>query len=537
MMKAITEEKPFVYSCSGCSSTAQMANYLAVQLDRRGMAEMSCIAGVGGNVKRMVRTARSGRRIITIDGCPLACAKACLCNHKIVPDIHLELTSFGVSKRNHEDFDIDEANLLLKKVEALISEKNTKISLWDLHVHETILNKDFILKADKLSENYSGIIIKEVVDKKQLRAFIDFPYRLYRGNKYYVPQLKRDIEDTFNKRVNPAFDFCEAKYWLAYKGDKVVGRIAGIINYAFIEKWGKKYIRFGWMDFEEDEEITKALLMQVEMWGREKGMTAVHGPLGFTNFDYAGLLIEGFDQLGTFATIYNYPYYPLFIERAGYKREVDWVEYKIKLPEVMPEKLEKIAAIVQKRYQLNVVEGATTKEIISYAKDIFRLVNSAYADLYGMVPLTDKQVEYSIRKYLSFIRADFVSLVLDKDSALAAFGITMPSLSAALKKAKGNLYPFGFIHLLNAFKKNNLADLCLVAVRKDLQGKGVNALLMHQLTRSYIKNGVEYAESNPELELNTKVQAIWEYYDAEKHKRRRCYVKYLQPLNYEKSKL
>jgi len=374
-----------------------------------------------------------------------------------------------------------------------------------------------------------SIIIKEVVNKKQFRAFIDFPYRLYQGNKYYVPQLRKDIEDTFSKSKNPAFEFCEVKYWLAYKGDKVVGRIAGIINYAFIEKWKNKYMRFGWIDFEEDEEIAKALLDQVEIWAKGKGMTAVHGPLGFSNFDYAGLLIEGFNQLGTFATIYNYPYYPLFIERAGYSKDVDWVEYKIKVPEVMSEKLVKIASIVEKRYNLSVVKARTTKDILPYAKDIFRLINSAYADLYGMVALNEKQIEYNTRKYLSFIRADFVSLVLDKNAELAAFGITMPSLSVALQKAKGNLYPFGFVHLLKAFRRNTLVDLYLVAVRKDLQGKGVNALLMNEMARSYIKNGIEFAESNPELELNTKVQSIWEYYDAVQHKRRRCYIKYLQP--------
>jgi len=527
MMKTITEEKPLVYSCSGCSSSAQMSNYLAVQLDRMGVAEMSCIAGIGGNVKNLLRTALAGRKIIAIDGCPLACSKACLGNYKIIPDIHFELTGLGVSKRQHEDFDSEEANRLLKKVEALISERNTKMSLRNLHIPKTILYRNSFLKPGVLSVKSRSIIIKEVVNKKQLRAFIDFPYRLYKGNRYYVPQLKKDIEDTFNKNKNPAFEFCESRFWLAYKEDNVVGRIAGIINYAFIEKWKNKYMRFGWIDFEEDEEIAKALLGQVEMWSKEKGMTAVHGPLGFTNFDHAGLLIEGFNQLGTFAAIYNFPYYPLFVERAGYHKDVDWVEYKIKLPKVIPEKLEKIAAIVQKRYHLRVVKAGTTKDIMSYAKDILRLINSAYADLYSMVALTEKQIEYNTRKYLSFIRADFVSLVLDKNGELAAFGITMPSLSVALQKAKGSLYPFGFIHILKAFKKNNLADLCLVAVRKDLQGKGVNALLMYQLTRSYIKNRIEYAESNPELEENTKVQSIWEYYDAVQHKRRRCYIKWL----------
>lgn len=527
MMKTIAEKKPLVYSCSGCSSAAQMANYLAIKMDRAGVAEMSCIAGVGGNVKKMVHKALSGRKIITIDGCPLACSRECLGNHNIIPDMQFELTNFGVSKKQHEDFDIDEANQLLMKMKALISETNTKISLREFQASETPLDGNLILNPTSLTKKSSGIIIKEVVNKNQLSKFIDFPFRLYQGNKYYVPQLKKDIEDTFSKNKNPAFEFCEAKYWLAYKGNKVVGRIAAIINHAFIEKWKNRYMRFGWMDFEEDEKITKALLEQVEMWAKEKGMTAVHGPLGFTNFDYTGLLIDGFDKLGTFATIYNYPYYPLFIERAGYIKDVDWVEYMIKLPKVVPEKLEKIAAIVQKRNHLRVVNAVTTKDKLSYAKEIFALINSTYANLYGTVDLTDKQIEYNTHKYLTFIRADFVSLVLDKNGELAAFGITMPSLSLALQKAKGSLYPFGFIHVLKAFKKNNLADLCLIAVRKDLQGKGVNAILMNELTKSHIKNGIEYAESNPELEENTKVQSIWEYYETEQHKRRRCYIKNL----------
>ncbi|GEM_PF-18407 len=527
MLKAITEETPLVYSCSGCSSAAQMANYLAVKMDRSGTAEMSCIAGVGGRVKKLVRTARSGRKIIVIDGCPLACSKACLAHYNIIPDMHFQLAAFGVKKKQHEDFDIAEANYLLKKMEELINESNAKISLQELQSPEIILDGDSVTYPAAPPEKCADLIIKEVTTPKQLREFIDFPYRLYQGNKYYVPQLKKDIKDTFSKSRNPAFAFCEAKYWLAYRGDKVVGRIAAVINHAFIEQWGNKYMRFGWMDFEEDEEIAKKLLGQVEMWAKEKSMTAVHGPLGFTNFDYAGMLIDGFDEVGTFATIYNHPYYPYFMEKAGYSKDVDWVEYKIKVPEVMPEKLEKIAAIVQKRNHLRVLHAVATRDILSYAKDIFALINSAYADLYGMVALTNKQIEYNTRKYLAFIRPEYVSLVLDKTGELAAFGITMPSLSHALQKAGGHLYPFGFYHILKSFKKNNLADLCLVAVRKDLQGKGVNAIIMKELTKSYIKNGIKYAESNPELEENTKVQSLWEYYDTVQHKRRRCYIKYL----------
>lgn len=402
---------------------------------------------------------------------------------------------------------------------------------------QPILDRKLYLKSAASSGPVSTVIIKEVTEKQQLKAFIDFSYNLYKGNKYYVPQLKKDVQDTFNQKKNPAFEFCEIKYWLAYKDDKVVGRIAGIINHSFIKKWNNKYMRFGWMDFEADEAIAKALLNQVEMWAAEKGMDAVHGPLGFTNFDYAGLLIEGFDQLGTFATLYNYPYYADFVENAGYSKDVDWVEYKIKLPKTIPEKLEKIAGIVQKRYGFRVLEATTKADVMLYAKDIFRLINNAYAGLYGMVEMNDKQIDYNINKYLSFIRPDFVSLVLDKNGELAAFGITMPSLSLALQKANGSLYPFGFLHLLKAFKKNTLADLCLVAVRKDLQGKGANALLMLQMNRSYIRNNIAYAESNPELEQNTKVQSLWEYFDAVQHKRRRCYIKFLNPSKNENQPL
>lgn len=392
----------------------------------------------------------------------------------------------------------------------------------DSSIDNTLFSKSPILSAAT-----APVIIKEVLTKKQLKEFIDLPYRLYKGNKYYLPQLKKDVKATFDKSINPAFDFCEAKYWLAYKNNKLVGRIAAVINYSFIEKWQNKYMRFGWIEFEQDSNIAKALLNKVEEWAMEKGMSAVHGPLGFTNFDYAGLLIDGFDQLGTFATIYNYPYYASFIENAGYKKDVDWLEFKIKLPERMPEKLEKIARIVEKRLDLKVVKIGSKKDVIPYAKELFTLMNASYAELYGMVPLNERQIAYNTKKYLGFIRPDFVSLVLDKSGALAAFGITMPSMALALQKAKGHLFPFGIFHILKAFRKNDLGDLALIAVRKDLQGKGVNALLMHDLTKSYIKNGIKYAESNPELETNTKVQSLWEYYDTVQHKRRRCFIKHL----------
>ena len=371
------------------------------------------------------------------------------------------------------------------------------------------------------------IVIKEVVNKKQLKDFINFPYRLYKNHPYFVPPLRFDEAATLRKDKNPAFDYCEARYWLAYKNNTIVGRIAGIFNKAYIEKWKNNWLRFGWIDFEKDENIAKALITEVENWAKEKGMTAVHGPMGFTDLDHEGMLVAGFDQLGTLATIYNYPYYPAFLEKLGYTKDVDWVEYKITLPKIVPENLAKIASIVERRFNLQIVQARKAKDILPYAKDIFTLINSAYSDLYGVVPLTEKQIQNYTKQYFSFIRTDFVPLVLNKEGKLIAFGITMPSLSIALQKSGGSLFPFGFYHKLRALKKNNLADLYLVAVDKDYQGKGVNAMLMHELAKTYLKNGILHAESNPELEMNKKVQSFWHHFDAVQHKRRRCYIKQL----------
>ncbi|MBS1559087.1 MAG: hypothetical protein JST69_10220 [Bacteroidetes bacterium] len=370
-----------------------------------------------------------------------------------------------------------------------------------------------------------SLLVKEVSTSQELKDFVNFPYHLYKGNPYYVPPLRFDELNTLRKEKNPAFDYCEARYWLAYKDGHVVGRIAGILNHAFIEKWGKNYLRFGWFDFIDDRNVAEVLLAKVESWAREINMEAVHGPMGFTDLDHEGMLVEGFDRVGTLATIYNHPYYPKYIEEIGYKKEADWVEYLIHLPKQVPENLVRIASLVKKRCQLQVVKLRKAKDVLPYAKEVFQLINIAYADLFGVVPLTDKQIEYYTQQYFSFIKTDFISLITDHDGKLAAFGITMPSLSMALQKANGSLFPFGIFHLLKALRKNNIIDLYIVAIRPDLQGKGVNAILIDELTKSCIKHGIEYAETNPELEKNTKVQAMWDYFKTEQHKRRRCYFK------------
>jgi ribosomal protein S18 acetylase RimI-like enzyme len=372
-----------------------------------------------------------------------------------------------------------------------------------------------------------NIVIEEVKNARQLREFIDFPIRLYRDSPYYVPALRFDEKRTLRKDKNPAFDHCEARYWLAYKQGRVVGRIAGIWNKAYIDKWSHRYMRFGWMDFEEDQAIVRALIGEVEAWARELQMTAVHGPMGFTDLDHEGMLVEGFDLPGTLATIYNHSYYPDLLEKAGYRKDVDWVEYRIKVPENIPAELERVSALVEQRFRLHLVKARRAKDILPYAKEIFDLINTTYAHLYGVVPLTDRQVRYYTQQYFSFIRTDFVPLIIDEKGKLIAFGITMPSLTVALQKAKGSLFPLGFSYVLRALKKNDVADLYLVAVDKAWQGRGVVAMLMREVTKTYIANGIKYAESNPELETNRNIRTLWEHYEVVQHKRRRSFIKFL----------
>ncbi len=383
----------------------------------------------------------------------------------------------------------------------------------------------------------TDLSVKEVTNLRELRAFIRFPNKLYRGNPYWVPALFMDDYQTFRRDKNPAFDYCDARYWLAYRGREIVGRIAAIYNRAHIEKWRQPYMRFGWVDFVDDPAVSAALFAQVEAWAREKGLAAVHGPLGFTDLDREGMLVEGFEELGTMATFYNYPYYPVHLERLGYVKDVDWVEYEMTVtPEPNPT-IARIADLAKRRYGLRLLQVRDKKELLrprvekglpSYAHELFEVLNDEYRHLYGVVPLTERQVEYYIKLYFSLISLDFVPLVVDENDRLVAFGITMPSLSKALQKADGRLFPFGFIHLLRALRKAERADAYLVAVRSEYQGKGVNAILMDAVHRLYIQRGIAKVESNPELETNQNVQGQWKYYDVRQHKRRRCFVKYLE---------
>lgn len=373
-----------------------------------------------------------------------------------------------------------------------------------------------------------GITIKQVSTKKELHQFIRFNYKLYKDNAYSVPDLYDDMLNTFNKKKNAAFEFCEAEYFIAYKDGKPVGRVAGIINHKANETWKKKEVRFGWIDFIDDLEVSSALIKAVEAWGKKKGMEDIQGPLGFTDFDAEGMLVEGFDQLSTMATIYNYPYYPEHMEKLGFEKDADWVEYKIYIPDAIPDKHKRISDLIQRKYNLKIKKYTSAKKIAKdYGQAIFELMNEAYAPLYGFASLSQKQIDQYVKMYLPIVDLKMVTLITDEEDSLIAVGISMPSLSKALQKAHGRLLPFGWFHLLKALflKHSKVLDLLLVAVKPEYQNKGVNALLFSDLIPVYKKMGFEYAESNPELELNGKVQAQWEYFKTEQHKRRRAFTK------------
>ena len=373
-----------------------------------------------------------------------------------------------------------------------------------------------------------GIIIKKVSSKQELKTFIRFNYELYKNNPYSVPDLYDDMLNTFSQKKNAAFEFCEADYFLAYKDGKVAGRVAAIINHRANETWNKKEVRFGWIDFIDDMEVSSALLKQVEEWGKERGMEAMVGPLGFTDLDAEGMLIEGYDQLSTMSTIYNYPYYPVHMEKLGFEKEADWVEFKLMVPDKLPDKFVRISEIILQKYNLK-IKKLKRKEIKekNYGQKIFDLINEAYAPLYGFSKMTQGQINQYIKMYLPLIDLRMVSLVENEQGELVAVGISMPSLSKALQKAKGRMLPFGWYHLLKALfiKKPKILVLLLVGVKPEYQSKGVNALLFYDLVPIYQQMGFEYGESNPELEVNKKVQAQWSAFESVQHKRRRAFRK------------
>ena len=377
----------------------------------------------------------------------------------------------------------------------------------------------------------SNISIKRVTNRKELEQFVQFYYDLYRGNDCAVPFLYSDEMDTLRKDKNPSFECCDAEYFMAYKDGKMVGRVAGIINRRANERWDRKLVRFGWFDFVDDTEVSEALLRCVEDWGREQGMTEIAGPLGFIDTDREGMLIEGFDELSTMYVNYNYPYYPHHMElMSGFEKDNDYVEMKVKVPEVVPEKFSKITEMVRKRYGLR-VHKFSRRELIDegYGRKVFDLLNATYKDLYGFSQLSNKQIDKLVNDYIKIADLNLVTAVFDGDN-MVGFGITFPSFSHAMQKTRdGRFLPFGWWHLLKILKwhHTNLVDLLLIGVLPEYRAKGANALIFDDLIRWFQRYHFDWAITGPQMETNEGVLSQWQYLEANIYRRHRCYRKLL----------
>ena len=372
--------------------------------------------------------------------------------------------------------------------------------------------------------------IKEISSKKDLKAFINFPDKLYKGVKYFVPELKSEEMSMFSPETNFSYEYTDVKVFLCYKDGEIAGRVAALVNKKANELWNQKRIRFSRIDFIDDLEVSGALFGAVEDWANQQGLTEVQGPLGFTDLDKEGLLIEGFDRMGTSVTIYNYPYYPKHFEAHGYGKDTDWIEYRINVPEkgdTRTERISRLARKVMERSNIRFFDLKKIKDAAPIVVQLFELLSECYKNLYGMVPYTDKIANDYLRRFQPLLNPDYAKFIVDENDKLVGFGLAAPSLSRAFQKSKGRMLPFGWAHLLWAVKFPKELDLYLVAVHPDYQKAGLAALLMNEITAAAIKNGIKGAESSPELEDNRKVQDFWKNYDVEQHKRRRCYVKML----------
>ncbi len=370
--------------------------------------------------------------------------------------------------------------------------------------------------------------VKEVSTRKEQRIFAKFPYEMYQKVPQAIPDLIKDELDNFNPKKNPAYQYCSVKQFLAFRDGKCVGRIAGIINQAANEKWNTKRIRFSRFDFIDDYEVSAALLHAVEEYGRSEGLTCIHGPIGFCDLDQQGMLVEGFEEEGMFLSIYNFSYYAKHMEKLGYIKDVDWIEYKIGLPKNENEKLKKLSISVMKKYHITLFEPKNRKEIKPYITPVLNLINIAYRNLYGTVELSKAQIEKYYKQFILLINPSYVKLLLDENKKLVGFGLAMPSLNQAVKKSRARLLPFGWYRILRApYARAKVLDLYLVGILPEMQNKGLTAVLLSSMTETAAKNGVEYAETGPELETNHQVQALWKHYDVRQHKRRRCWIKNL----------
>ena len=382
----------------------------------------------------------------------------------------------------------------------------------------------------------STVTISKVGTAKELRTFVRFNYKLYKDSPYAVPDLLEDTLDTLDSSSNPAFRFCEAEYFLARKEGRIVGRVAAIINSRANERWNRKEVRFGWIDFIDDLEVSKALLETVENWGKERGMTSIVGPLGFTDLDPEGMLLEGFDQLSTLCTIYNYPYYPQHLAQLGFEKETGWVERKVFIPkgehEANNAKYFRIAQVAEERYGFHLRNFRNKKEIRKggYVEKMLGVINKAYVDLYGYSELDEEQMRWYADRFLQMLDHNYLSAVENKEGEIIGVGVCMPSLSRAVQKAKGKLFPFGWWYLAKELwlKKNHqILDMLLIGVLPEYQEKGANALFFAKMIPFGIEHGFEWAETHPQLEDNMAGQMQWKNLDCCIHKRRAVFVKEL----------
>lgn len=369
------------------------------------------------------------------------------------------------------------------------------------------------------------INIVQVKNKKELREFVLFPFKLYKNCNYWVPPIINDELETLDINFNPVFKNAEASYFLAYKNREIVGRIAVIINHVEINEVGKKKVRFGWLDMVDDIEVTKALLQEVFEIGRSHDLEYVEGPAGFSNMEKAGLLTEGFEEMNTMITWYNYPYYEAHMIELGFEKQATWVEFKMNIPDENFERVKKFSKLIRERYQLEVIRFRNKKEILPYVDAMFGLLNKTYNSLQTFVPIQQYQIDYYKKKYFSFIHPDYIACIKDKNGKLIAFSVVMPSFSEALKKANGTLFPFGWYHILRAQKKNSKAAFYLIGIDPEYQGKGITAIIFEEMQLLFNKKGIQMVETNPELIENTAVQLLWKDYGPVKHKERSTFRK------------
>ncbi|OHD68011.1 MAG: hypothetical protein A2177_07875 [Spirochaetes bacterium RBG_13_68_11] len=376
-----------------------------------------------------------------------------------------------------------------------------------------------------------AIDVSVVKDRRDLKRFVTFPIGLLGGNPNYVPPLVSDDMSILSPQKNPAFENSEARQFLARRDGRIVGRVAAILNHPANLKYGTKNLRFGWFDAVDDPEVFAALFAAVEAWGRERGMETLTGPQGFTDLDPEGMLVEGFDELATIAEVWNPPYYPAGLERLGFIKEVDYIEFEARAPAGgIPERMQRLAEFALKRNKFRIARYRTAREIArARAKELFDLLDEAYAELYASTPLTDRQKWYYAKKYLPFINPDLVKVAVDENDRMIGFLISMPSLSRALQRARGRLFPFGFLHILRALKRFERLDFYLAGVKKEHRNKGVDLVMVVDVFRDALRYGIKVAESNPELETNRKIQAEWKFVETRQHKRRRIYRKAIAP--------